>query len=297
MNSVFDIINVPLGYLFKFIYFIVNNYGFTIILFTLIVKLAMFPLTLKQQRSMKKTQALQPKLLKLQEKYKYDKEKLNQETLKLYQEAGASPMGGCLPTLIQFPILIALYNIIRKPVSYVMMLGNDKIMEIYEKINGAAVENFSTLNQIELAKQMEQNLDKLGEFANDVINFNFFGLDLSVTPSISFISLNPIYILIPLLAGGTTYLVSLISNQISGMNNPANANSQAASSMKMMNVIFPLMTTWFAISLPAGLGLYWIISNLFQIGQMVIMNRVITVEVPADDEAQNHYRNRKKKKK
>lgn len=295
MNSVFDIINVPLGYIFKWIYFVVGNYGWTIVLFTLIVKLAMFPLTLKQQRSMKKTQALQPKLAKLQEKYKYDQEKLSQETMKLYQEAGANPMGGCLPMLIQFPILIALYNIIRKPMSYLMMLANDQIMRIYEMINGTAAEDFARIDQLGLAKQMEQNMDKLGEFAQDVINFNFIGLDLSVTPTLEFISQNWIYALIPIIAGGTTYLVSFISNKMSGTANQA--NNQAASSMKMMTVLFPLMTAWFSITLPAGLGLYWTISNLFQILQMTLLNKYITVEVPADDEQSTHFRARKKKKK
>ena len=296
MNSVFDIINVPLGYVFRWLYFIIGNYGWTIVAFTLIIKLAMFPLTLKQQKSMKKTQALQPKLAKLQEKYKYDQEKLNQETMKLYQESGANPMGGCLPMLIQFPILIALYNIIRKPVSYVMMLSNEVIMTIYEKLNGVPAESFSRIDQIGLAKMMEQNSGKLAEYANRIIDFDFLGIfDLSVTPTLQYISQNPIYALFPIVAGGTTYLVSYISTK---MNGPVNQEGNpGASSMKMMNVMFPLMTAWFAITLPAGLGLYWTVSNLFQILQMVIMNRYINVEIPADDEVQNHFRTRKKKKK
>lgn len=298
MNSVFDIINVPLGYIFKWIYLFVGNYGWTIVLFTLLVKLAMFPLTLKQQRSLKKTQALQPKLAALQEKYQYDKEKLNQETLKLYQEAGANPMGGCLPMLIQFPILIALYNIIRKPMSYVLMLGQEAVLKVYELINGTAAESFSRIDQIGLAKQMEQHMDKLGELAREGIDFNFLGIfDLSVTPTLQYISQHPIYALIPVIAGGTTYLVSYISNKISGTNTNQSENP-AASSMKMMNVMFPLMTAWFAITLPAGLGLYWIVSNLFQLLQMVLMNKYIHVEVSAGaDNDSNHYRTRKKKKK
>ena len=296
MNSVFDIINVPLGYIFRWLYLLIGNYGWTIVAFTLVIKLAMFPLTLKQQKSMKKTQALQPKLAKIQEKYKYDQEKLNQETMKLYQEEGANPMGGCLPMLIQFPILIALYNIIRKPISYVMMLGKDAIMKIYEMLNGAAAENFARIDQIGLAKQMEQNFDKLGEYASRVIDFDFLGIfDLSVTPTLQFISQNPIYALIPIVAGGTTYLVNYVSTKLNGMANQS--DNPAGSSMKMMNVMFPLMTAWFAVTLPAGLGLYWTVSNLFQILQMVIMNKYIHVEVSADDDGQKHFRQRKKKKK
>lgn len=298
MNSVFDIINIPLGYIFKWIYMFVGNYGWTIVLFTLLIKLAMFPLTLKQQKSLKKTQALQPKLAALQEKYKYDKEKLNQETMKLYQESGANPMGGCLPTLIQFPILIALYNIIRKPMSYVLMFGQEAVLKIYELIHGTAAQSFSRIDQIGLAKQMEQHIDKLGEFAREGIDFNFLGIfDLSVTPTLQYISQHPLYALIPIIAGGTTYLVSYLSSKISGTSANQSENS-AAPNMKAMNVMFPLMTAWFAITLPAGLGLYWIVSNVFQLLQMVLMNKYIEVDVSAYvDDSSKHYRERKKKKK
>lgn len=296
MNSIFDIINVPLGYLFKWIYYLVGNYGWTIILFTLFMKLVLFPLTLKQQKSMKKTQAIQPRLAKIQEKYKYDQEKLNQETMKLYQEAGVNPLGGCLPMLIQFPILIALYNIIRKPISYVMMLSRDVVVQIYEKINGAAAE-FARIDQINLANQMHGAYDKVQEYVgtHDLINFDFFGFDLSVTPSLQYISEHWMYALIPLVAGGTTYLVSCLSNKMSGTNQAE--NNPAASSMKMMNYLFPLMTAWFAITLPAGLGLYWTVSNLFQILQMYLTNKHIVVDTPVVDEGTTHYRTRKKKKK
>lgn len=297
MSSVFDIINVPLGYLFKWIYFVVGNYGWTIILFTIITKLILFPLTLKQQKSMKKTQALQPKLAAIQQKYQYDKDKLNQETMKLYQESGVNPMGGCLPTLIQFPILIALYNIIRKPISYVMLLSKDTVMQVFERINGAAADSFATINQIDLANKMSGAFDKVSEFIsqNDLINFHFFGFDLSVTPSISYISEHMIYALIPVVAGVTTYLVSHLSSKMSGTANQG--DNPAASSMKTMNIMFPLMTAWFAITLPAGLGLYWTVSNLFQIAQMYLLNQYMKVDVDLGEEKTPHYRERKKKKK
>ncbi len=294
MNSIFDIINVPLGYLFKGIYFIVNNYGFTIILFTLAIKLLLLPLNIKQQKSMKKMQGLQPKLAKIQEKYANDKEKQSQETMKLYQEMGVNPMGGCLPMLIQLPILIALYNIIRKPMSYIMMLGQEQILKINEIITGKAGE-FATVNQIELATKLEASLDKLNGIVDkaDVINFNFFIFDLSVTPSFDFILNNIEYALIPLLAGGTTYLVSVLSNKMSGNTQ----NNDAANSMKTMNAIFPFMTAWFSITLPAGLGLYWTISNLFQIAQMYLLNSVLKVDMSGISDDELHFRERKKKKK
>ncbi len=291
MNSVFDIINVPLGYLFRGIYTFVGSYGWTIILFTIIIKLILVPLNIKQQKSMKKTQAIQPRLMKLQEKYGQDKEKLSQETMKLYQEAGVNPMGGCLPMLIQFPIIIALYNIIRKPMSYVMMLSKEVIGTINERLGGV-----EPIDQIGLAKSMGSSMDKLSDVVSEsaLINFDFFGFDLSVTPTFNFIMQNWQYALIPILAGLTTYLVSVVSAKISG----TGANPDAAGSMKTMNTIFPFMTAWFAITLPAGLGLYWTVSNLFQIGQMFVLNKVLKVEVPTIlSEDEKHFRERKKKKK
>ena len=291
MNSVFDIINVPLGYLFRGIYTFVGSYGWTIILFTIIIKLILVPLNIKQQKSMKKTQAIQPRLMKLQEKYGQDKEKLSQETMKLYQEAGVNPMGGCLPMLIQFPIIIALYNIIRKPMSYVMMLSKEVIGIINERLGGV-----EPIDQIGLAKSMGGSMDKLSDVVSEsaLINFDFFGFDLSVTPTFNFIMQNWQYALIPILAGLTTYLVSAVSTKISG----TGANPDAAGSMKTMNTIFPFMTAWFAITLPAGLGLYWTVSNLFQIGQMFVLNKILKVEVPTIlSEDEKHFRERKKKKK
>lgn len=269
----FDIINVPLGYLFKGIYLVVKNYGFTIILFTLAIKVLLLPLNIKQQKSMKKMQALQPRLAKIQEKYAQDKEKQSMETMKLYQEAGVSPMGGCLPMLLQLPILFALYNIIRRPLSYIAMMGKDQIAEIAAK--HPIEEGTAALSQLELAK------------LENIINFDFFGFDLSIIPN-----LTSVYVVIPLLAGATTYLVSVISSKISG-----SGNNNAAGNMKMMNVIFPLMTAWFSISLPAGLGLYWIVSNLFQIAQMFFLNKILKVDTSFASVDEVHFRERKKKKK
>lgn len=295
MSSIFDIINIPLGYFFKVIYSLVNNYGFTIILFTLAIKIVLLPLNIKQQKSMKMMQALQPKLAKIQEKYAQDKEKQSQETMKLYQESGVNPMGGCLPMLLQFPILIALYNIIRKPMSYIMMLGKDEILKIAEIVTGKAAE-FSTLNQIDLATKLEAHLDKISDIVSksDIVNFKFFMFDLSVTPSFSYIAEHYEYILIPLLAGGTTYLVSTLSSKMTGNNAQ---NNDAANSMKTMNAIFPFMTAWFAITLPAGLGIYWTISNLFQIAQMYLLNKMLKVDTSTITDDELHFRERKKKKK
>ena len=113
--SLFDIITVPLGFIINMIYRLVQNYGVAIIIFTIIVKLILLPLNIKSQKAMRKQQKIQPILAELQKKYANDKEKLQQEMMKLYKDNNVSMMGGCLPMLIQMPILIGLYNVIRSP--------------------------------------------------------------------------------------------------------------------------------------------------------------------------------------
>ena len=134
-------IMMGLGWVLKLMYMLCSNYGVALILFTIIVKAILFPLTLKQQKSMMKTQKLQPILNELQQKYGNDKEKLNQETMKIYQKYKINPMSGCLPLLIQLPILLALYWVVRQPMVYIMGFGES---EVWRAIN--AIEEFSATN-------------------------------------------------------------------------------------------------------------------------------------------------------
>lgn len=284
-----DIINIPLGYLFKWVSFLVgNNYGWALILFTIVTKLLLTPLSIKQQKSTLQMQKIQPKLSEIQKKYQYDKEKLNQETLKIYQENKISPMGGCLPLLIQFPILIALYNIINRPLTYIMQLSKEQINALANALGHTGEQ----INQITIAAEMKTaNLPvELAHLKENAINFNFFGLDLSQIPGFV---MQPLFI-IPVLAGITTFLLSRVTQR--------NASAQqsddnpAASSMKMMNYIFPVMTFMFSISLPAGLGVYWIMSNFYQMAQYLVLPKFIKLE-EEPQEVKMHYREREKRSK
>lgn len=298
MGGIFDIINVPLGYLFKGIYYIVgNNYGWALVLFTIVTKLLLTPLSIKQQKSTMKMQKIQPRLAEIQKKYQYDKDKLNQETLKLYQDNNISPMGGCLPLLIQFPVLIALYNIIRRPLTYIFQFSKTTLTALADALNklGAQV-NLS--DEIGVAAAMKKYASELtGELSElPVVDFNFFGLDLSSVPSFDRFMALDIIIIIPILAGVTTFLLSKLTQKTTGAQQTA--DNPAGGTMKMMNYIFPVMTFMFSVSLPAGLGFYWILSNLYQMVQYLIMPKLIKVdEVP--EEQKLHYRereNRRKKK-
>ena len=268
------LITTPLGYIISFIYDLVQNYGFAIIIFTLIVKIIMLPLVVKQQKSTVQMQKIQPELQAIQKKYANDQQRLSQETMKLYKKYNISPAGGCLPLLIQLPIIFGLYQVITRPMQYILHMGTDLIQKIADVLKDAghiteAVANYATKqNQITVASSMADNLafvqEKVGTTLS-TLNFDFFGLDLSLTPSFSQPS---ILWIIPVLSAVTAYLSGKITTKLSG-------NQQAAEQMKTMNIMMPLMSGYFCFIMPTGVGLYWVMSNVVQIVQQVVVTKIM----------------------
>ena len=300
MGGIFDIINVPLGYLFKGIYYLCgSSYGWALVLFTIVTKLLLTPLSVKQQKSTMKMQKIQPRLAEIQKKYQYDKEKLNQETLKLYQDNNISPMGGCLPLLIQFPVLISLYSIIRSPLTYIFQVEKEVLTSLAETINGLGVleKAVGVGDEIGLYSAFQKYgaefADKFDSIPKN-IDFRFFGLDLSQVPSLDKFASMDIIILIPILAGVTTFLLSYLTQKTTAAQQ--SGDNPAAGSMKIMNYIFPVMTFMFSVSLPAGLGFYWILSNLYQMVQHVVLPKFIKLDDEPKEE-KLHYRDRENRRK
>ena len=268
-----------LGPVLKFIYQIVNNYGLAIILFSILMKLLIFPLNIKQQKSMEQMRVIQPELAKLNKKYKNDKEKLQKETMKLYETHNVNPAAGCLPMLIQFPIIFALYRVINQPVTYIMGLGSETMIKIVNALKldiDITNKNILMTKEIEIANKMTPDvIQKLGELLPDgiqSIDFNFFGLDLATNPQLT--QFNILW-LIPILAVLTTYLTSKITT----LTQPnAGADDNAASMSKSMMTIMPLMTGYFCFMMPSGVGLYWIINNVLSILQQLWFNRKVMME-------------------
>lgn len=263
-TAIFSPIYSFFGGILKFFYDISGNYGVAIILFTLAVNIILLPLTWKQQKSTTKMQSIQPELKRIQQKYKNDKEKLNMEMMKLYKDNDINPMGGCLPLLIQLPIIFILYRIIQKPVTYILSQPTDLI------------------NEIALAKEKG-------------INFNFLSLDLSSTPN--FNQFHLIW-LIPVLAGVTTFALSwLTTRQANAKKTEEQKRKEeenpTANTMQTMTKIMPLITVWIAFNFPAGLGFYWIMNNLFKMVQQVAVNMILSKEDPLVIEQGG---NKKKKK-
>lgn len=279
----------------------IANIGIAIILFTFVIKMLMMPLTIKQQKFTKLTNVMNPELQAIQKKYKDRKDqdsmlKANEEQKAVYAKYGTSPTGGCLQMLIQMPILFALWRVIQNIPAYVPSLkalftnilngtnGTSGIMSdpefatkmastFGEKIDYANVNtvidtlnSFTTDNWNSLMELFADKADLISSNLNQIMNMNnFLGINMSQAPG--FVLALPI--IIPILAAVTQWLsVKLMQSP-----NQQNDDNPAAASMKMMTMVMPIMSGVMAISLPAGLGLYWICTAVFQIIQQFAINK------------------------
>ena len=267
-----DFIAKPLG---QFLYWIYNtialqNYGLAIIIFTIIVRAAMVPLTLKQYKSSAEMQKVQPLMQELQRKYSNDKQKLNEETMKLYQEHKINPAGGCLPLLIQMPILLTLWQVITKPLKYMLGFTTTQLEALAKQANIPITSAYSEINTITYFIKNGQG-DKVG-------NLNMFfpshgGINLGSIPTYHFdqLSADPMKIwllVLVLLAVGTTFITARMSM-------PKTTDKATNPMGNTMLYISPLMTLIFSFQFPAGLALYWIAGNIFAIGQQYYVNKYV----------------------
>ncbi len=298
------VLGFVVNFIFNIIYGIspVNSLGFTIILFTLFIRILMLPLVGKQMASMKKMQDLAPLQNEIKAKYagKTDQESKQKETLEiqeLYRKNGVNPLGGCLPMLIQMPIFFALNEIIRNSYRYVDKIGelyteiSLKLMEIPNYISELApIIQPSLQNKVSIDIATTEGLNKAvnalsandwyqilnnapTEISNALYDLliqkntidSFMGMNLSENPNLFSIS-----IIIPILSVLTTFLTSWLSMK----NTPqASGNDQAAQTQKMMMYMMPVMMGAMSFTLSAGVGLYWITSSIFQVCQQLYMNR------------------------
>ncbi|MFQ9873121.1 MAG: YidC/Oxa1 family membrane protein insertase [Oscillospiraceae bacterium] len=280
MNLISTIIGTPLGWVMWLCYTVVRNYGVALILFTLITRLLMFPLSVKQQKSSVKMAAFGPKMRALQTKYANNKEKLSEEMTKLYQEEGYNPMSSCLPLLIQLPILYGLIDVIYNPLKHMLRFSNEIItraMEIAQNVLGATGGHVASA-QLGVVTAYQNNpgaFAPLGqEFGQEVLDklahfdITFLGLNLAETPHWGF----NLLVLIPILSGLSALLMSLISMRNNKLMQGENAGGGGM--MKGMMLVMPLFSLFFTFSVPAGVGFYWVVSNLIAVGQTLLLNKL-----------------------
>ena len=273
MGKFFGIVIVrPLGLILMGLYSLIQNYGLSVIAFTIIVKLILLPFMYHQKKNMKKMTKVQGEAQIIQKRYAKNQAKAQEEIQKLYERENVNPMSGCLLSFITLPIMMALYYAVRQPLTYMMGLGDETINKIAQAV-GYTFEKSSVNGQIELSKIVHENWDAVSSFAGEGlvnIDFNFFGLDLSAVPHWN--QLNVLW-LVPVLSGVTALISSLIKQRMQKIQNPASANQndQMATTMNTMLILMPLMSVWIAFSLPASMGLYWIVNNVFTILQEFLL--------------------------
>ncbi|NLC88361.1 MAG: YidC/Oxa1 family membrane protein insertase [Clostridiaceae bacterium] len=298
------------GYILNFFYELLNNYGLAIIIFSVLLRLILIPITIKQQKTMKKSTKLQEKMKELQEKYKNNPEKLNQATIELYKTEKMSPFSGCFTAILQVIIILSVFWLVSQPLTYMKRVNADEnsktIIEEYKtKISEENSGKKSNYIEIEIISRIENDYNEIIEKLKDEnlenkeelelkkdqyeklkINMEFLGLDLSKVPTES---LNDwrVYI-IPVLY----VLTSFISIKITTKKQNKNKNkdivikdgekegqNEMLDSMGQMNnsmlYMTPILSISIAVIAPLGLALYWLVSNILIILERIIINKFI----------------------
>lgn len=269
------------GYILNFLYNYLQNYGWAIIIFSILLKLVLLPFTIKQQKTMKKTAKVQEKLKDIQLKYRNDPEKLNRETLDLYKREKVSPFSGCLSAILQLLIFLSVFYLVSRPLTYMKKVDN-KIIEDYktELTEKGEASSYPEIKIIET---------KSGEDENVNINMEFLGLDLSKVPTQN-LNDYKVYI-IPILYIITTFVNIKISMALTQNkkdkkevkkkekeDGEETTEEQLESMQQMsnsMNYMMPIMSIAIAMIAPLGLSLYWFVSNLLQLLERIVINTVI----------------------
>ncbi len=283
------------GYLLNAIYGVVDNYGIAIIIFTVILKVIMLPISIKQQKTLKKTSKIQAEAKEIQEKYSNDQLRQSQELMDLYKRENMSPFSGCLSSIVQFVIILSMFFLVSRPLTYMKNVDADLINNY---INQLSEKSEGQLRYPEIA--IIKNMSEVDKTVS--INMNFLGLDLSDVPSQNYSNWK--VFIIPILY----VITSIISTKITTSLNKANKNEKVnnieskenivennedkelvvkkedkeADAMEEMNkqmtIMMPIMSVSIALIAPLGLALYWLISNLLMIFERLIINKFFKEE-------------------
>ena len=298
-----EIITWPFAKLMVWLYNLTGNYGVALIFFALAVNLIMTPFMAKSKKSMMRQTRLQPQIQELQKRHEGNPQKLNAEMQNLYREEGVNPMSGCLWSLIPFPILIALYSVVRQPLTRMMFVAKDfvTVLQDYFVEKGlytVTSARASAYAEIELTKLTHANwssvvtdlADKLDPHLLD-IDFRFLGLNLGDQPKWNFFvdtdwSNASVWLpalglfLIPFISAALSWLSMKVSTK---MNPTTGQDPKAAASMNTMNMMMPLMSIWICFIMPAAMGIYWIANSVFGMIRDVILTRKYLKQLEIED--------------
>ncbi len=279
---------------------ITGSYALALLLYALVFKLLFLFFSIKQQKNQIAMAKLTPKIEMIKAKYRGRTDqatmrKQQEEIMELQRQEGYSMTAGCLPMLIQMPIILLLYAVIRNPLSYIMQLENDVVVKLYNLVNGVSDGVFKSIDQIQLVGKIQEFAEGPGagallsqaglESVDALPNFSLFGQSLANTP---FEALKTLFtsfswiVFIPIVAAALQWLTMFISRKVNGngmqgaLADDATAQ-QTQMSMRMMDLMFPLMTVFMAYSFSAMMGLYWIFQSVLAIVQTVIIAKLMPI--------------------
>lgn len=275
------------GYVLEMIYGIIGNFGFSLIIFTILLRLILLPMTIKQQKTMKKSAKVQAKMKELQDKYSNDPVRLNQEVMNLYAEEKMNPLSGCLSSILQIIVVIAVFMVVSRPLTYMIKIPETTINEYKEQISEEIKDNQNYV-EISIIKHLAKTEDTVN------INMDFLGLDLSDIPSqdysdIKVFIIPALYIITSMISTKLT-LSSTQKKKKEEINatkedeklvktEEKNEEMEMVEAMnKNMTYMMPIMTVMVALIAPLGLALYWFVSNLVMIIERLLMKKFIKEE-------------------
>ena len=284
MNAIYDIIGIPFGYLMMLIYRIFQNYAVSIIVFTIVTKIILLPVNFKTQKNAARMQLLTPKLEKLRKSYSNNPQRLQEEQQKLYIKEGINPMGSCLPAFIQMFLLFGVLDVVYKPITHILRFSKG-IRKEAAAIAGTKLSNLR--GELVIMNDLNDEPSKYsglldGEFRTKVRefsdNFTIFGANLGKVPSIhvDWSSRESIVLFSIPICAGLAQLIASVYSQIH--QRKVNPNMQSNGCLTFMMYFMPLISVWFAYSVPAGVGFYWIWSALFSFFITFALNHYFTPE-------------------
>ena len=285
------------GYILAFLYDLINNYGLAIILFTIIIKIILLPLSIKQQKTLKKSTQLQEKMKVIQFKYKNNPEKMNQEMMELYKSENMSPFSGCLTAIIQLLLLLSVFYLVRAPLTYMEKIPTEDINKYITQLQEEGKIKSNVYPEIDVIREQQWLKEKNPDDSNInrlALQMNFLGLDLSKVPQQNMADFT-VYI-IPILYILSSFISIRMTTSMQQKQQKENAKKDikidgstgkelvvkeeneidtVMQTNKMMSWMMPIMSISIAFVAPLGLALYWLVNNILMIIERLILNKLI----------------------
>lgn len=322
MTAIFDFLAVPLGWLMSFIYSGIPNYFLSIFLFTFVVRLILFPLSLKTQKNQADRARLAPRLDRLKKKYEKDPKKFQEKQMALYEKEGVSLTGGCLPMVVQMLVLFGIISVIYSPLKHIARIDSSVIDASVKVVQTETVaskkyketdfkgyykemrmlselENYEEKIKTEISALEGYDSQKAGEVFTQMKefrkDFTIFGANMLENPGTGGVSGINILWLIPLLSGLTALLSSLLSMHYTKQISGSESQPGQGCSNSMMLIMMPAFSLFITFSVPGGVGVYWICSNLIALLQTFVLNQIYNpVKIRAQAEIEYEERRRQK---